>query len=42
MESKTKILSQIKIEVVKEYLVGKISVGQIAYQLQVSSFSVEE
>ena len=42
MERKTKILSEIKIEVVKEYLSGKISVGQIAYQLQVSSFSVEE
>lgn len=42
MERKTKILSEIKIEVVKEYLSGKISVRQIAYQLQVSSFSVEE
>ena len=42
MGRKMKILSEIKIEVVKEYLAGKISVQQIAYQLQVSDFAVEE
>jgi len=39
---KVKVLPEIKLRVVEEYLAGKRSVKQIAYQLHVSCYSVEE
>lgn len=42
MGRKTKILSEIKMKVVNEYLSGKMSVKQIAHQLNVSEYSVED
>lgn len=42
MGRKLKVLPEIKIKVVEEYLAGKRSVKQTAYELSVSEFSVEE
>lgn len=41
MERNIKVLSEVKIRVVKDYLLGKRSTSQIAYQLQVSCNTVE-
>lgn len=42
MGRKTKASPEIKIKVVKEYLAGEKSVIQIAYELQVNCYSVED
>lgn len=42
MGRKSKVLPEIKIKVVKQYLAGERSVKQIAYELHVSEYSVEE
>ena len=42
MGRKAKVLPEIKIKVVEEYLAGERSVKQISYNLQVSCYSVEE
>lgn len=39
---KVKVLPEIKLRAVEKYLTGKKSIKQIAYQLQVSCYSVEE
>lgn len=42
MGRKLKVLPEIKIKVVEQYLAGQRSVKQIAYELHVSEYSVEE
>ncbi len=42
MGRKVKVLTEIKIRVVEEYLAGKKGVQQIANELQVSCYSIEE
>lgn len=42
MERKTKVSCETKIEAISKYLLGKICVKEISYQLNVSVYSVEE